>query len=69
MSYRGDRPVQHLYIIRYYCTVYTMLVHTFSVLSLQLKKLQVTQQVSQTYQMSIPLVVTKRYEGQRVASW
>ena len=33
------------------------------------EKITVTQQVSHSYQMPIPLVVTKRYEGQRVTSW
>ena len=41
-----------------------LLIHAFSVLSLQMEETTVTQQVShrETYQMTIPLVVTKRYE-------
>ena len=48
-----------------------LLIRTFSVLSLPLKKLPYGDTTSQplTYQMSIPLVVIKRFKGQRVTSW
>ena len=45
-----------------------LLIHTFSVF-LKLKKLRWHNELAIDLSMSIPLVVTKRYEGQRVASW
>ena len=45
-----------------------LLIHTFSVLSLQLKNYGDTRSQPSIYQMPIPVVVAKRYECQRVTS-
>ena len=46
-----------------------LLIHTFSLLSLQLMKLRRHNEYAIQSNISFPLVVTKRYEGRRVTSW
>ena len=61
--YRGVEPLLHT-------TSNNALIRTFSVLFLQLKNNAVPQYVShRTIKCQIPLVATKRYEGQRVTLW